>query len=256
MMKNTVDPMATQAGVLSALLAQRGYEGPAHVMDGKEGLTDTFGGRFDLNILTDGLGDTFRITRCSMKAFPTEALTHSPISAVIKLMKQNHIDKKDIEQVKIRTVARAADILSDPSKYDPRTRETADHSLPYCIAATIVDGSVTPESFREDKIMDPEVRSYLNRIKVVADPGYEATFPELKKAGVEISLKNGKSYQIEVDYPLGDYRDPMDDETFFAKFDSMIMPRVGKERRDKIVDTILHLDTLPDVAALMSLLTK
>jgi len=148
MMKNTVDPLATQAGLFAALLAKRGYEGPEHVMDGKEGLTDTLGGRFDLNILTDGLGESFRITRCSMKAFPTEALTHSPISAVIKLMKSHHLKKENIDHVLIRTVARAADILSDPSKYDPRTRETADHSLPYCIAATIVDGTVTPGSFK------------------------------------------------------------------------------------------------------------
>ena len=256
MMKNTVDPMATQAGVLSALLAQRGYEGPEHVMDGKEGLTDTFGGRFDLNILTDGLGQSFRINRCSMKAFPTEALTHSPISAVIKIMKQNKIDKKDVELVKIRTVARAADILSDPSKYDPRTRETADHSLPYCIAATIVDGSVTPESFREDKIMDPEIRSYLKRIKVVADPDFEATFPELKKAGVEITTQNGKTFSIEVDYPLGDYRDPMDDDTLFAKFDSMVIPQVGREKRDRIVDAILSVEKTADVADFMALMTK
>jgi len=94
-MKNTVDPMATQAGLYSALLAQRGYEGPEHVIDGKEGLVDTFGGRFDMNILTDDLGKSFRINKCSMKAFPTEALTHSPISAVIKLMNEHNNTKDD-----------------------------------------------------------------------------------------------------------------------------------------------------------------
>ncbi|MCD4692782.1 MAG: MmgE/PrpD family protein, partial [Calditrichales bacterium] len=118
MMKNAVDPMATQAGLYSALLAQRGYEGPVHVIDGKEGLVDTFkSNKFELNILTDGLGETFRINCCSMKAFPTEALTHTPMSAVIKLMRDNNIDKSDVKQVTIETVARAADILSDPSKY-------------------------------------------------------------------------------------------------------------------------------------------
>jgi len=256
MMKNTVDPMATQAGLFSALLAQSGYEGPEHVMDGKEGLVDTFGGNFDLDILTNGLGESFRITRCSMKAFPTEALPHSPISAVIKVMKQNNINKNDIEEVKIRTVARAADILSDPSKYDPRTRETADHSLPYCIAATIVDGTVTPESFTEERIMDPEVRSYLNRIKVVADPDYEKTFPELKKAGLEVTLTNGNTFQIEVDYPLGDYREPMDDGTLNAKFDSMVLPQVGKEKRDKISDAIWNLEKSDDVADFAALIRK
>jgi 2-methylcitrate dehydratase len=255
MMKNTVDPMATQAGLYSALLAQRGYEGPEHVLDGKEGLIDTFGGRFDLNILTDGLGESYRITRCSMKAFPTEALTHSPISAVIKTMKKHKIDKKQIAEVKIRTVARAADILSDPTKYDPQTRETADHSLPYCIAATIVDGTVTPESFTIQKIFDPELRSYLNKIKVVAEPSYEKTFPELKKAGVTIILQNGSSYELEVDYPLGDYRDPMDDDTMMAKFDAMVLPHTGKEKRDKIINLINNLEKLDDVSVLMQLLS-
>ncbi len=250
MMKNTVDPLATQAGLLAALLAARGYEGPEHVLDGKEGLVDTFGERFDLNILTDGLGESFRITRCSMKAFPTEALTHSPISAVIKIMKAHKIDKKDIHEVHIRTVARAADILSDPSKYDPRTRETADHSLPYCVAATITDGTVTPESFREEKIMDPELRSYLPKIKVVADPAYEKTFPELKKSGVELILNNGQRFSIEVDYPLGDYREPMDDDTLYAKFNSMVLPVVGKKKCDQIADTIFNLENLADVGEL------
>ena len=257
MMKNTVDPLSTQSGILAALLAQKGYEGPEHVIDGKEGLVDTLvNNKFDLNILTDGLGDSFRITRCSMKAFPTEALTHSPMSAVIKIMKSNNIDKKDVKEVTIRTVARAADILSDPSKYDPRTRETADHSLPYCIAATIVDGTVTPASFKEEKIMDQELRSYLNKIKVVADPDFEKTFPALKKAGVEIKTTDGNSFTIELDYPLGDYREPMDDDTLYSKFDSMVLPEAGKEKRDKIVDAILNLEQLDDINEFTNLLAR
>jgi 2-methylcitrate dehydratase len=189
-----------------------------------------------------------------MKAFPTEALTHSPISAVIKLMKSHHLKKEDIDHVLIRTVARAADILSDPSKYDPRTRETADHSLPYCIAATIVDGTVTPGSFSEEKIMDPEIRSFLPKIKVIADAEIEKTFPALKRAAVEITTRTGGKYQLVVDYPLGDFREPMDDQTFFAKFDSMVLPAVKKKKRDRIVNTVLNLEKIANTAELMKLL--
>ncbi len=255
MMKNTVDPMAVQAGLYAALLAQRGYEGPAHVIDGKEGLVDVFvNNKFELEVLTDGLGESFRINRCSMKAFPTEALTHTPMSAVIKLMKEHNINKDDIEEVTIGTVARAADILSDPSKYDPQTRETADHSLPYCISVCIVDGTVTPASFTKEKIFDPEIRSFLPKIKVVAKPEFEKTFPKLKQASAEIRTKDGKTYSITLDYPLGDYREPMDRETLLKKFDSMVLPVVGKERRDAIVDAIDHLEELEDVADFMKLL--
>jgi len=255
MMKNTVDPLSVQAGLWAALMAERGYEGPEHVIDGKEGLTDTLDkNRFDLNILTDGLGESFRIARCSMKAFPTEALTHSPISAVIKLMQKHHLHKSRIAEVQIRTVARAADILSDPSKYNPQTRETADHSLPYCIAVSIVDGTVTPDSFSEKKIKNPEIRSFLKKIKVIADQDYEKTFPAFKKAGVTIRTSEGQKYALELDFPLGDYRNPMDDETFFAKFDAMVIPVIGREKRDRLVDTINRLENLKDVNMLTSLL--
>lgn len=257
MMKNTVDPLSTQSGILAALLAQMGYEGPEHVIDGKEGLVETLvNNEFKLNTISDELGENFRIMRCSMKAFPSEALTHSPISAVIRLIKHNRINKRDIEQVTIRTVARAADILSDPSKYDPRSRETADHSLPYCIAATIVDGNVTLASFKKEKIMDPELRSYLDKINVVIDPKYEKTFPELKKCSVQIKTNDGHLFDIEVDYPLGDYREPMDDIALYAKFDSMVLPETGQKRRDRIVSTILNLEKVQDISEFTNLLAK
>jgi len=250
-----VDPMAVQAGLYAALLAQRGYEGPAHVIDGKEGLVDVLlNNQFELEILTEGLGETFRINRCSMKAFPTEALTHTPMSAVIKLMRENNIKKEDIEEVTIGTVARAADILSDPSKYDPKTRETADHSLPYCISACIVDGTVTPASFTKEKIFDPEIRSFLPKIKVVAKPEFEKTFPKLKQASADIRTKNGKTFSITLDYPLGDYREPMDETTLLKKFDSMVLPITGQKRRDEIVDMINHMDEVKDIADFMALL--
>src|SRR2546428_12817058 len=80
MMKNTVDPMATQSGVLAALMAEKGYTGPEHVVDGKEGLTHCLGPEWKLNRLTDGLGESWRITPCGMKAVPTEAPAQPPLS--------------------------------------------------------------------------------------------------------------------------------------------------------------------------------
>jgi 2-methylcitrate dehydratase len=254
MMKNTVDPMATQAGLIAALLARRGYEGPEYIMEGREGFADTLGGYFDLDLLTDGLGESFRITRCSMKAFPTEALIHSPLSAVIQLMKLHRLHKNQIQQVLVRTISRAVDILSDPSKYNPHTRETADHSLPYCIAVSIIDGTVTPESFIETKIMNQEIRDFLPKIKVVADAEIEKTFPALKRTIVEITTTAGQQYELMVDYPLGDYRNPMDDQIFFTKFDSLVLPHLSGKKRDQLVDLVLNLERIKNISVLMKLL--
>src|SRR5207253_8961578 len=97
----------------------------------------------------------------ALPIFPTEALTHTPISAVLVLVTEHELKPARVVKIRIQSLARAADILSDPSKYDPHTKETADHSLPYVIAAALVDRQVTPLQFTPEKIMDPEIRAQL-----------------------------------------------------------------------------------------------
>jgi 2-methylcitrate dehydratase len=250
-MKNTVDPMATQAGVIAAQLAKKGYSGPEHVIDGKEGLVDTFGPEFELNILTDNLGKDWRILRCSMKAVAAEALTHSPITAVLKIIKDHNLKPEDLTEVHVKTVARAADILSDPSKYKPTSKETADHSLPYCLAAAIVDGMVTPAQFTDAKLKDPKIWELLPKIKVIAHPEFEELFPRLKATEVTIKTGSGDAHTLRVDYPKGDYRDPMTEAELLHKFDSMVLPKVNQDKRDRMVELIMNLEKVKNMKDFM-----
>jgi 2-methylcitrate dehydratase len=254
MMKNTVDPMATQSGVLAALLAEKGYSGPEHVIDGKEGLTHVFGPEWKLNLLTDGLGESWRITQCGMKAFPTEALTHTPISAVLDLVKTNDLTPDQVEKIQIRSLARAADILSDPSKYDPHTKETADHSLPYVIAAALVDRQVTPVQFTMAKIMDAKIRAQLKKIEVVADPGIEKVFPALQRVIVNINTTDGRSFSKQLDYPKGDLRNPLNDQEVEEKFAALAEGVLSKGAQKKAKDAIWSLEKCASVTKLMALM--
>jgi len=253
MMKNAVDPMATQSGMLAALLAEKGYTGPEHVIDGKEGLVHCLGPEWKLNILTDGLGESWRITQCGMKAFPTEALTHTPISAVLALVKDHDLKPNDIARVHIRTTARGADILSDSSKYDPRTKETADHSLPYVIAAAIAERQVTPLQFTPAKIMDPVIRAQLNKIVVTADPEIEKVFPALQRVIVRIHTIDGREFMQQLDYPKGDSRNPLTDREVEEKFEALAEPVMSREARRRAIDAIWNLEKQPSVIELMKL---
>jgi 2-methylcitrate dehydratase len=254
MMKNTVDPMATQSGVLAALLAERGYSGPEHVIDGKEGLVQCMGPEWKLELLEEGLGDGFRITQCGMKAFPTEALTHAPISCTLDLIKEHDLAPDQVEKVHIRSLARAADILADPSKYDPRSKETADHSLPYVIAAAVADRQVTPLQFTDEKIMDPNIRAQLNKVEVVADPEIEALFPELQRVIVTIHTADGREVTKQIDYPKGDPRNPLTDGEIEEKFDALAEPIMDSDQRQRIKDATWGLDELGSITDLMGLL--
>jgi len=254
MMKNTVDPMATQSGVFAALLAEKGYTGPEHVIDGKEGLAHCFGPEWKLNLLTDGLGESWRITQCGMKAFPTEALTHTPISAVLDLVKGNDLKPEQVEKVRIHSLARAADILSDPSKYDPHTKETADHSLPYVIAAAIVERNVTPAAFEMKKIMDPTIRAQLKKVEVVADPEIEKVFPALQRVKVVLRTTDGREFTKQLDYPKGDPRNPLTDAEIEAKFEALAEGVLSKAAQKKLKDAIWRLEKLASVSKLMALM--
>src|SRR5216117_4446110 len=254
MMKNTVDPMATQSGVLAALMADKGYTGPEHVIEGKEGLTHCFGPEWKLSLLTEGLGDSWRITQCGMKAFPTEALTHTPISAVLDLLKTNDLKPHQVEKVQIRSLARAADILSDPSKYDPHSKETADHSLPYVIAAAIVDRQVTPAQFEMKKIMDPAIRAQLKKVEVVADPEIEKVFPALQRVVVNITTKDGRTFTRQLDYPKGDPRNPLTDTEVEEKFAALAEGVLSAGAQKKLIDAIWNLEKVGSVSKLMALM--
>jgi 2-methylcitrate dehydratase len=254
MMKNTVDPMATQSGVLAALMAERGYTGPEHVVDGKEGLTHCFGPEWKLDVLTDGLGESWRITQCGMKFFPTEALTHAPISAVLDLVREHDLKPEQVEKVHIRSLARAADILSDPSKYDPHTKETADHSLPYVIAAALVDRQVTPAQFTPEKIMDPAIRAQLRKVEVVGDPEIEKVFPALQRVIVTIRTTSGQEFTRQLDYPKGDPRNPLSDAEIEEKFTALAGPVLSRAAQKKVREAVWGLEKLESVSGLMKLL--
>lgn len=243
MMKNTVDPLAVAAGVEAALLAKEGYTGPEHALDGKEGLMHCLGKGWDESKLVDDLGSTFRITRCGMKAHPTEALTHAPITATLDIIRKNKLRPDDIASVTVKTIARAADILSDPSKFDPQSKETADHSLPYCLAAACARGKVTPEEFTEESIHDPAIRRFLSRIRVTADPAYEALFPAKQPNHVLIVTTSGASFQTYVEYPKGHPTMPMDRDELVTKFASLAAPDLSRAQVEGIYDVIERFDT-------------
>ncbi len=245
-MKNTVDPMAVRSGVEAALLAARGYTGPEHIIDGKEGLTHVFGHEWDLDKLVDDLpsspSDHYKILDCSMKSFPIEALSHAPLTAMMKIVKEHSIDASDVKEIKVEVIARAADILGDPAKYRPTSKETADHSLPYSLAVGLVDGMVTPLQFKQERIDDPKLIPIMDKIKVVPNDEFETLFPEFQPSRVTITLKDGAQHHQRVDVPKGDPRDPMTEDEIAVKFDALGKDVVGAERCGQLRELILNIE--------------
>lgn len=262
MMKNTVDPMAVQAGVFAALMAQKGFSGTEKVFEGKEGFMDAFVGwnakeekinptemmgrdgiskwSWDVNALIGDLGKSFKILECGMKAFPTEALTHTHLSCVLKAMVNNNLEYTDVDEVRVTCFAQAYDILFDPTKYRPESRETADHSLPYCLAAAIVDKKITTESFSDEKLKDPRIFEVIDKIKGEPSLEFEKMFPAKQPSKVVVKTKDGKEYSEYLEYPKGDPREPMSMEDLENKFNGLSGALLSAERQSEIKNLIFE----------------
>ncbi len=275
MMKNTVDPWACRMGVESALLAKRGYTGPEHMIDGKEGLYAVFShvhppaskgaaAKFDTDLLLKDLPASpshhYRIIDCGMKSFPIEALSHAPLTAMMKCVKENNIKAADVKEIKVEVIARAADILGDPHKYRPDSRETADHSLPYCMAVGLVDGMVTPLQFREERVLDKSLIPIMDMVKVVANDEFEALFPKFQPSRVTVTTRDGKSFSKRVDVPKGDPRDPMTEDEIGVKFTALGRDVLGGgdkgvQRCRELGKLIMSLEKERDMSGLMKAMT-
>lgn len=262
MMKNTVDPWAARMGVESALLAQRGFTGPAHIIDGKEGLFHamghaTVGGRactFDREALTRGLpagsSDRYRIEGCSMKSVPVEALMHSPLSALMKLQALHRLVPSAIRAIRVEVIARAADILGDPAKYRPKSRETADHSLPYAIAALLVDRALGPAQFEPSRVADPALVPIMDRVRVVASQEFESRFPAAQPSRVTVVMEDGTEHAAEVEYPYGHPANPMPPPAVEEKFRTLATDVIGETACDGLIELVHRLDEVPNVREL------
>jgi 2-methylcitrate dehydratase len=251
------DPMATEAGVRAAMLARTGYSGPIEVFEGKEGLFEVLSNvKWDPDVLFDGLGKKFLITECGYKAFPTEALTHQPITATLELVEEHRISPHNVSEVIVETTTRGADILSDPSKYDPTTKETADHSLPYCIAVAIAKKNVLPSDFEDAALKDPSVRELLPKIKVVANPQIDKLFPKVKRAIVSIKTKNWETYSKQEDYAKGRAERPLSNQELIAKFQANAEQALPEDQLNELLQATLKIDEFNDLHDYMPLLYR
>ena len=210
-------------------------------MEGRDGLSEW---SWNIDALVGGLGESYKIMECSMKAFPTEALTHTHLSATLKVVTTNNISYDQIESVTLTTLAQAYDILFDPHKYRPESRETADHSLPYCIAAALVDHKITTQSFSDEKMKDPRIWEVIDKIKGEPSEEFEKMFPAKQPSKAVVKTTDGREFSEYLEYPKGDPREPMTIEDLDNKFNALSSELLDETRQKEIKEMIFNCDDM------------
>jgi 2-methylcitrate dehydratase len=215
MWKGVAAGNAARNGVFAALLAAEGMTGPDKALDGSHGVRELLG-KFELGAF-GGNGRPFQLPRADLKYFLTEFHSQSPITAAIELRRQVAVE--DIETVTVHTYWFAwSEIGSEPEKWHPTTRESADHSLPYILAAVLIDGRFSDDIFSDTRMRDPRIHELAGRIAVKEDTEYSRQFPGKIPCRIEIRTKSGKDLMTFVSYPRGHSSNPMTDEEVSDKF--------------------------------------
>jgi 2-methylcitrate dehydratase len=216
MWKGCAAACATRAGIFAAQLAQEGMTGPAEPFDGPRGLWDQAVGQPVALEQLGGGREPFRITATSFKCFPSQIHTQAPIGLALELHAQ--VPAEDIAAIRIRSYRSAVrSAATDPQKWDPQTRETADHSIPFLVATAFQDGAVTPASFTPDRIHSPALRQLMSKMTIEEDAGFTQAFPDELNCWMEITSRSGQSFTAETAYPKGHQQNPLSDAELEAK---------------------------------------
>jgi 2-methylcitrate dehydratase len=244
---------AARNAVFASLLAAEGMTGPAPIFEGELGFMKLLTGPFTVAPLGGGK-QPFMITQTYIKFWPAEYHSQSAIDAALQLRAEVG-DVKNIKAIDIHTFDAAVDIIGkDPEKWRPKTRETADHSLPYCTAVALADGDVTLAQFEPTRFSDPALLDLVAKVKLHRDPALTARYPTGIPNRLTITLSDGKQLVKEVEFPRGHARNPMTDAEVEAKFRRMATPRYGNVRCDAILATCWQLERLHNVGELAKLL--
>lgn len=244
---------SSRNAVFAALLASRGFTGPSHTFEGSMAFVrQLLQGDFDFSAL-DRLvrrEPPRRILDTYIKKFPVEYHAQSAVEAVQKLRERVRLE--EVEEVHVETFQAAYDIIvKDPEKWDPKTRETADHSLPWIVAATFVYGDVWVDSYTPDKIRDERVLGLMKRMRVDVSPELDRMYPEAIPNRITVKTRGDRRFTEQVDYPKGHPKNPMSDEELVEKFARLVSPYLTEAQVKSVIDAVFNLEKLDNVGRLV-----
>lgn len=279
---------AARNGVFAAMLARLGMTGPSPIFEGEKGFMKLVSGPLELVPFATERGQAqrdrlrpeagacpdltgtdpsgrgsvpaFKILDTYIKRYPVEYHAQTAVEAAIalriELMEAGGTRAVDhVMDVEIGSYDVAIEIIGrDPEKWQPTTRETADHSFPYCVAVALLDGCMSLRSFGPKRVQDPAVRDLMKKVRVVQQPEFVGCYPNTMPTRITVKTETEKTYMSQVDVPVGHPGNPMSDWDLEAKFRRLAAGRLNRLRIDRLFEFVWKLDQVKDIGALMPLL--
>jgi 2-methylcitrate dehydratase len=248
--KGLAYPNTAKEGTFAALLASRGITGPELVFEGNKGFKESIAGPFEIDWSKE---DLERVRMTIVKKHNAEIHSQSALDAALDIRSQlisdpAGFDATRIRKVRLRTFGVAYSIIGggeEGDKHSIRTKEEADHSLPYLLAAALLDGEVNPAQFAPERIVADDIQRLLAVVEVVPDDGFSARFPAEMPADLEVTLTDGTVLRSVQSSYEGFHTNPMSWDVARAKFDAVASPFASDQLREEIAAIVRDLEHHP-----------
>ncbi len=243
---------ASRNAVFCAMLAAKGMTGPEEAFEGKAGFLTSTGIRFEIRPFADS-AESYRIMKARLKAFPSGYFSQSAIEAVLNLRAQIP-DLDNIEEIRLQTFPAGYEVMgSGEANWQPETRESADHSLPFVMAVALMEGNLEIRHYEEMYYKRSDVRALMQKIKVRIGEEPVAAWPEVPLNIVDVEMKSGKVLSTKVAYHLGHFKRFMTDAEQEHKFRPLAEPLLPKRQINDLLACLRRLDEVEQISELISL---
>jgi len=239
--------------VFAALLAKEGMSGPRPIFEGRLGFFKAVSGPFQFGKF-GGNGHPFRIMKATIKKYPCIEFAQTAIDAAVKL-RSKIAGTDEISQIKIGMCAFGKKLVgNDVEKWHPKTRESADHSLPYLIAVALKYGPIEVGHFADEYLKNPDLMTLMQKIIIEESAECEKLYPDAKASLLEITTKSNEKFSELVIYPRGHYQNPLTDDELEQKFYSLTKELLSTSQRKELLSLIWNLEQVDNFSTVMELI--
>lgn len=239
----------------ATFLAMRGITGPLEVFEGNKGFMEAIAGPFEIDW---GKEDLERVTRTILKKYNAEIHSQSVLEGILEIKEDQGLRAEEVEKIEIEIFDVAYHIIGggeEGNKTVVRTKEEADHSLPYMVAVAVLDGQVMPEQYRPDRLQRQDVQDLLQKVAVRPADDFSQRFPGEIPCRIILTLRGGRvAVREKRDYE-GFRTRPLSWENAVKKFERLSGPYADRELRREIEEAAANLEAI-QVADLTRLLAK
>ena len=239
----------------ATFMAMRGITGPPEVFEGNKGFMDSIAGPFSIDWSKEGLD---RVPLAGVKKYNAEAHSQPSIEGVLELKEEHGFSAADVERIDIEVFDVAYNIIGGGEEGDKThivNKEQADHSLPYIVAAAVLDGPVMPQQYTHERIHADDIQTLLKKVKARPSQAYSDRFPAEMPTMLEVTLRDGRVLTREKTGYEGFHATPMRRETVVAKFDDLSSAYADASLRRELEDAVWDIESR-SIAELAGLLAR